>query len=493
MALTKLIYQDANEALVNAAYQNGQQMSSLIEFDTGIKSAASNLVSKELLEEYRPKDSHTACIHLIAMGDAETYGFNRNGDAFPQKALEKYASTFVSNGNLFREHRNKDKKKRLGSVKWAGYDPSPKGMHRVELIVHMNKDAAEEEFEMAKQGSALNFSMSCRVPNDRCSCCGNKAKRTSDYCDCLKYNMGQWQEKSASYAFAYNDDPTFFDISIVKHPADRIARHLEYSFAKEASDNSVISGAKLAEMEGVNYSSMEIEELSMLNKLASAEKYISELQQATDERGYACQSAYPFSMMEKFSQEELDQATQASAGTLFNAMAKKSCIMSFPAFCQYIENDVNACDSALCKKAAILLPDVFSDMLDGFGIMRPITDQFRASSNFMSDMDQGNDGIQKLMDKVEDKFSMQSEPVRRRVIRITITCGVPDSELSERLQKNASSDADQWECRKLANAYAQYQIRALCDIQDKLGESAVNDNLIDTVAAANSALVFDRN
>lgn len=167
-------------------------MSSLIEFDTGIKSAASNLVSKELLEEYRPKDSKTACIHLIAMGDAETYGFNRNGDAFPQKALEKYASTFVSNGNLFREHRNKDKKKRLGSVKWAGYDPSPKGMHRVELIVHMNKDAAEEEFEMAKQGSALNFSMSCRVPNDRCSCCGNQAKRTVDYCDCLKYNMGQW-------------------------------------------------------------------------------------------------------------------------------------------------------------------------------------------------------------------------------------------------------------------------------------------------------------
>lgn len=101
--------------------------------------------------------------------------------------------------------------------------------------------------------------------------------------------MGQWQEKSASYAFAYNDDPTFFDISIVKHPADRIARHLEYSFAKEASEgNSVISGAKLAELEGVDYSSMEIEELSMLNKLASAEKYIHDIQDATDNRSYAC-------------------------------------------------------------------------------------------------------------------------------------------------------------------------------------------------------------
>ena len=58
------------------------------------------------------------------------------------------------------------------------------------------------------------------------------------------------------------------------------------------------------------------------------------------------------------------------------------------------------------------------------------------------------------MDKVEDKFSMEGEPVRKRVIRVTITCSMPDSELSEKLDKNASSGADQWECRKLASAYA---------------------------------------
>lgn len=111
MALTKLIYSDSNEAVVHAAYECGQPMTSLIEYDTGVKSASSNLVSKELLEEYRPKDDNTACIHLIAMGDAETYGFNRNGDAFPQKALEKYASTFVTNGHVFHEHANKDPEK----------------------------------------------------------------------------------------------------------------------------------------------------------------------------------------------------------------------------------------------------------------------------------------------------------------------------------------------------------------------------------------------
>lgn len=492
MALTKLIYSDANEALVEAAYKQGQQMLNIVNCDNGVKQASSNLVSKALLEEYRPTDDHTACIHLIAMGDAETYGFNRNGDAFPSKSLEKYASTFVTNGNVFREHNNKDPKKRLGVVKWAGYDPSPEGMHRVELIIHLDKDKAEEEYEMAKQGSALNFSMSCRVPNDRCSCCGNEAKRTCDYCDCLKYNMGRWQEKSASYAFAYNDNPTFFDISIVKHPADRIARHLEYTFKKSASEVGTVSGAMLAEMEGVNLADFDLDELCMMRKLADAEKYIESIDQATDDRSYACQSAYPFSMMEKFSKDELDIATSSAAGTLFNQMAKRSCVMSFPAFCQYVLNDVNAPDSPLVKKAAIVLPGIFGSMLDGMMGVCPLTDHFKASSNFMCDRDGKKDDIQDLMDKVEDKFSTEPEKSTQRIVRITIMCGSNDSDLEGKLKKNASCAVPDSECVKLASLYAQYQTRALCDIEEITGKQ-VSQNLIDTIASANTALVFDRN
>lgn len=493
MALTKLIYSDSNEAVVRAAYECGQPMTSLIEYDTGIKSASSNLVSKELLEEYRPKDDKHACIHLIAMGDAETYGFNRNGDAFPQAALEKYAHTFVTNGHVFHEHANKDPEKRLGTIKWAGYDPSEKGMHRVELIIHLDKDRAEEQYEMAKKGNALNFSMSCRVPNDRCSCCGNEAKKTSDYCSHLKYDMGKWVEKSASYSFAYNDKPTFFDISIVKHPADRIARHLEYSFNKEASaDSNIISGAMLAELEGVNLSELELDELSMIRKLASADEYVASIDQPDTPRAYACQQAYPFAMMEKFSKEELEQATSASAGTLFNVMAKRACMLSFPAFCQYITNDVSAPESPLVKKAALMLPGIFSDILDGaFGI-RPLTDHFKSSSNFMCDCDHKKDDIQNLMDKVEDKFSIEPDKSQKRIIKITIMCGTNDSDLKDKFEKHSSYDVSDASCLHLASAYAQYQTRALCDMQDALGHDAVTDNMLDTVVSANRAIIFDR-
>ena len=226
MAITKLISQDSNEAVMQAAAANGEAMCSLIEHEVGIKSASSSLVSRELLEQYRPKDDKTACIHLIAMGNSDQYGFNRNGDWFSGDVLEKRAHTFVTNGHMFREHRNKDPKKAIGQVKWAGYDP--KGMQRVEIIVHMDRDKAEEEYDMIKKGEALNFSMSCRVPNDRCSCCGNEAKTISAYCPHLKSQMGQYVGSFDKYACAINDNPTFFDISRVGVPADRIARHLEY-------------------------------------------------------------------------------------------------------------------------------------------------------------------------------------------------------------------------------------------------------------------------
>ena len=94
---------------------------------------------------------------------------------------------------------------------------------------------------MAKQGKALSFSMSCRVPNDRCSICGNEAKSISAYCEHLGRRMGQYDNDMRKYAFAYNDKPTFFDISRVKNPADRIAHFLSYSF-NEGDDIVINSG-----------------------------------------------------------------------------------------------------------------------------------------------------------------------------------------------------------------------------------------------------------
>lgn len=509
MAIDKIIYQDSNELFNDALRLHGESFVNLLELENGVKSASSAIASKELLETYRPKDSHTACIHLIAMGDSDYFGPNRNGDYFSGDVLTKTANTFVTHGHMFREHRNKDPKKAIGSVKWAAFDP---GMRRVEIIVHMDKDKAEEEYEMAKKGQALSFSMSCRVPNDRCSICGNKAKNVASYCDHLKSHMGQYIDGFKKYAFAYNDEPTFFDISRVKVPADRIARHLEYLFADQDSDIAKeasamckaaslnpairIPSAYAAMAEGVNLGNLSIEHQHFITKLASAEEYIHDLRHArnmyTDERAYAAYNLYPYSMMEKFSSAELEKVRAVKPGTLFHELAKRASVLSFPAFCQYITGDENATELPLFKKAALMLPDVFSRMSSRMFTMCPCTDLFSPSCAYDAEDDSKHgDLVENVMEKAEEKFSIKEAPVKSRVVKITISFKAPgEGEVEEKFKKAASANVNTAHAEELCSSYAQYQLEALSSIRAMHGESSVNDRTFDLIAGANSAMFY---
>lgn len=489
MAITKLISQDSHEAVVQAAYQHGEAMCSLIEHENGIKSASSALVSKELLETYRPENDKTACIHLIAMGSSDQYGFNRNGDWFSGDVLEKRAHTFVTNGHMFREHRNKDPKEAIGQVKWAGYDP--KGMQRVEIIVHMDRDKAEEEYDMIKKGEALNFSMSCRVPNDRCSCCGNEAKKISEYCPHLRSQMGQYVSSFDKYACAINDNPTFFDISRVGVPADRIARHLEYleynghSMDKSASvhNTGLIPSGILADVEGVNLSTFELDEMCMLRKLAAAEEFIGAPETKSrayiDKRAHVVSVIAPAALTESFTEDMLHKVRNAKPETLFHEFAKRACVLSLPAFCQYISGNVDAADNELCKQASILLPGIFGRMLSCMSSVVPCCSMFQAGSRFAAECDpKKEDLVQNVMDDAEEKFSMDAEPAKQRVIRITITT----TKAPEVIVKKSSFAKQAYD---LAEAYAQYQVRALCDIQNVDKYAGVVDNICDLVVGSN--------
>lgn len=500
MAISKLICPDSNEELAAALYAAGEPFYSLVDYEQGIKSASSDLVSKKLLEEYRPTDDHTCCIHLIAMGDNENYGFNRNGDAFPSEALEKSASTFVTHGHVYREHRNKDPKKSLGTVKWAGYDP--KGMHRVELIIHLDKDKAEEEFGIAKKGGALNFSMSCRVPNDRCSICGNEAKSVGEYCPHLKNNMGQYDEGFKKYAFAYNDNPTFFDISVVKTPADRIARHLSYTFKKSASYNNgpLTPSAYLAMEAGVNLDNMlEIDEMHMLTNLAEAEEYVNSFNKAaaySDPRAYLNTFVFPNALMEKFSSQDLDIARRMNPGHFFREMAKRACIMSFPAFCQYLTGNPDIEESPMFHSARHHLPKVFRVMRIKITKMIPVTSNFSAGGPHCDTTSCcGQDEIDKMLSDAEESFSTQDEPVKVRIIYRTTNSKSDDDnkEKSEKDEKKDDDDKDEKKQEKAANiaeCYGQYQIRALCDIRNLHGSNAFSDSMYDLIASANKGISF---
>jgi hypothetical protein len=467
--MDKIHYQTDQEDLLRLC--DGQMFTL---YDDNIKSAASDTFTKEMLREYAPDKDHFM-LHVVAMGDQETYGPNKNGDGFPKEALEKYHPTFISDGCFFREHRNRCQQTQgIGSIKASAYNPK---MRRAELIVHGNKEKAAKEYEMAKSGKALSFSMSCRVPYDVCNCCEKKASSPSNYCDHLKHNMLQYLPEFKKYAFAINDKPKFFDISAVEKPADRIAHYLDYAFPageKSASFNGVITGTQWASFEGVklpgNEPAWEPNQYSLLEKLAAAEDYVSHIlttKSASKEQKAAfvrdvVTSAFGAELEEK----EIEKLRTLQVGTMCRELAKRASILPFYSFIAYATGRTlhESKDDPITKRACAMLPDIFKKLMSS-NCGCELGNIFDSSSDYSCGADAANDDeVQKLMDMAEQKFSIKTEPVKNRVMTIMIIKGasekVPQAS-GIRLTENFENRA-----LALAETYGLYKLSALQDIMN---------------------------
>ena len=240
-------------------------------------------------------------VHMIAIGATEDYGPNRNADGFTRDCCRKHHHTFEKFAKFYRDHANKNPAISYGVVKLAAYNEP---MHRIELICALNasKEAAarnggllaDKEMEKLARGDDIGVSMACKIPFDVCSGCGNKARTRAEYCDSvenggmckaggLKHNLGRVLS-DGHILHADNPDPTFFDISHVFRPADRIA-YISGTLQKAASA-SCISGAELAEHMGVtapwNFDRDVMaparlqRQLEALEKLAAAEIHVTQ-------------------------------------------------------------------------------------------------------------------------------------------------------------------------------------------------------------------------
>lgn len=181
-------------------------------------------------------------IHMLALGDGETTGANRNGDYFSKAANVRKHHTFLKAG-YFHNHVNHDMSKALGRVVASAHNDD---MGRVELVVALNNDKCAKDLEQLEQDGSFPVSMSCHVGYDVCSICGNKASRRADYCKHASQQLGAILGDGRQ-VYVDNPDPDFFDISKVWRPADRVA----YTFKrldKAAAAGRVIGGAELAEV-----------------------------------------------------------------------------------------------------------------------------------------------------------------------------------------------------------------------------------------------------
>ena len=468
--MLKVHYQTDQPELFKAC---GGVMSQLINTERGVKSAASDAIPRSVIEEHRPDKDHFL-VHMIGMGDTETYGWNKNTDGWSKQALEDRHQTFVTNGHFFREHKNRGPEQAIGQVKYAAYTPVDKGgMGRVELLIWGHKKKATEEYELAMSGDPMSSSMSARVKYDQCNACGHKATHPSLYCSHMKDSPGQYIPEMKKYAFVWNPEPTFFDISRVKRPADRIAHYIQYRFPDEdmrkaASADLVILGTDWAEYEGLAIpdSAWELPEplLKIATRMAQLETEVSQTlsKQAstTSHREAFIKQAAGRVLGENISASQLQVMRQVRPGTLAHELAKRACVLPFRVFCDYTLPGTELDHPGIREKAASLLPQIMQSLL-GEGVEPSMCNLLEPDEDYVSDCDPGKkDLVDQLMDKADEEFCVKPE---KAVHRMTIIiAGGPQGEHEKYAGELTVKQARQAE--NLAKAYGAYQLQAIHSI-----------------------------
>ncbi len=167
-------------------------------------------------------DPNYVYLLLTALGSGEIWGPNVNGDYFHEKDILQSYKTFETFGCAYVHHKNKDPQKASGKILLAHFNPR---MHRVELIVRLDRSKAPNIASDADKGKLWDVSMGCKVKFDVCSICGNKAYKRNQYCVHLKKHMCEILPDGRQ-VYAINPNPRFFDISFVWVGADRTAKVL---------------------------------------------------------------------------------------------------------------------------------------------------------------------------------------------------------------------------------------------------------------------------
>lgn len=196
-------------------------------------------------------------VHLIALGASEAYGPNRNGDAFKEAACKSYHDTFVKFAKWYRNHKNKAHQGDpfYGYIKQSAYHDA---MRRVELIAVLNAEksaadrnggfVADQELEKLAKGEDIPVSMACRVPYDECAHCGNKARTRDEYCKAAACPAGGCHDNltrlvkiagDTRMVYVNNDHPTWFDMSKVWRPADRVAYGAKADYLTKAAADTL--------------------------------------------------------------------------------------------------------------------------------------------------------------------------------------------------------------------------------------------------------------
>lgn len=226
----------------------------------------------EYIKGVRP-EAGCSIILVNALGAFETYDDNRNGDAFPaqpymvgqratcghakcaeardgwinpNEVVTAHYKTFEKFGKVYKHHVNKDPLRSFGDVIQAFWNEK---MQRVELLLKIIAAKDAELVAQINDGVFPAVSMGCHVRWDVCAVCGHRAETRREYCEHLDLGMRRIDPVTGRRHCALNPSPRFFDISIVRRPADPTGYMLKKVAEAPEVRCGADRGAKLADFE----------------------------------------------------------------------------------------------------------------------------------------------------------------------------------------------------------------------------------------------------
>jgi len=406
----------------------------------------------DVLEALSPKPNRVY-LHVITTGAYEKYGANRNGDSWNEKSfdvvfpepedpehtheklddgLSKYHdSTYMKGGHVYQEHNTKDTDP-SGEVIAAKYNPD---MHRGELIIAVDTEKWAPRLQRKAKGQDIFLSIGASVPRDLCMVCGRSARTASEHCDHFKHHRMQVLDNGARCS-VMNDTPSFYDISGVDVPADRIAFVLRKVASGEQAKTAMFDAITTL---GSRTPMLLTKAAKVLGKLAQMEKRIEGIVDG-DEPALAgnpeAEKTFVIKVINYPSDEIIDccnsKGLLLSPGMLFKLLAKDS--DNPEAF--------DGCDDNCCGDCSTLMRDFEEDEDRNTELLDGSFDQ-----HFLPDVNLAN-----IIESFLPELGMSNPAVHSRSIHIIIS-GKPKTETQD---KEASYNPQATEA--LRRTYARYVV-----------------------------------
>ena len=384
----------------------------------------------DYVKTVKPQPGKTIIL-VLAMTAGEYYGCNRNGDAWsegpitagptiitPDQVLPKHHKTF-EDAHVFRHHINKDPRKALGEILRAFYNWP---MHRVELLLSLDNRKAEDIVERIERDEFPAVSMGCKVKYDVCNICGNMAPNRRHYCKHARNFLGIYLPDGRR-VWVWNPNPRFFDLSMVRRPADELG----FMMKKVADDIPNISSAELGEyIANAEQKIANLKKLSIIHKILRGEtiatndgKTVKVLKKFSDDIARPAAENAP-----DIDESALKEMSGFRPAELLSSLASKNTLLSLPEFSRLViwkfQPETDVPDDVL-KRAVAILPGIFQILISNPELLTEIEDT--GFTEVCSD--NVREHITKKFSAALEKRALDDNALYRRLAPDVFNCGPP--------------------------------------------------------------------